>query len=147
MEISTAETTRSACAARAALLSDAMTAESPLLAGGIFLLAGLYQWAPWKRSCLTHCHSPLQFLTAHWREGIGGAFRMGMYHGIFCVGCCWALMLLLFAAGVMNLWWVAALSVFVLVEKLLPRVSYLSRIAGVLLAAWGAYLLINNLGA
>ncbi len=128
----------------AALLSSAMSANSPRLAGGIFLVAGLYQWAPWKQSCLTHCQSPLQFLTQHWREGTWGAFRMGLHHGLFCVGCCWALMLLLFAAGVMNLIWVAAIAAFVLIEKLLPRAPILGRAAGVLMCAWGVYLLTRD---
>jgi predicted metal-binding membrane protein len=84
------------------------------------LLAGLFQLTPWKNACLTRCRSPLDFLTTAWREGRGGAFRMGLEHGCYCVGCCWMLMTLLFVTGVMNLAWVAAIAAFVLAEKLLP---------------------------
>lgn len=123
------------------LLTGYMSASSAWLAGSVFLIAGIYQWLPWKAACLSHCQSPLQFLSAHWREGIVGALRMGLHHGSYCVGCCWALMLLLFAAGVMNLLWVAAISAFVLLEKIIPRSAFLGRSAGILLIAWGAYLI------
>jgi predicted metal-binding membrane protein len=123
------------------LLSGYMRANSLWLAGGIFLVAGIYQWLPWKAACLSHCQSPIQFLSAHWREGTGGGFRMGLHHGLFCVGCCWALMLLLFAAGVMNLLWVAAIAAFVLAEKILPRSEWIGRAAGILMIVWGGYLL------
>lgn len=126
----------------AALMSSAMASQSVKLAGGFFLLAGLYQWAPFKNTCLSHCRSPLRYLAEEWREGIAGAFLMGLRHGLFCVGCCWALMSLLFAAGVMNLLWVAALAAFVLMEKVLPRGLLVGRATGALLISWGAYLLI-----
>ncbi|HEY7305519.1 MAG TPA: DUF2182 domain-containing protein [Bryobacteraceae bacterium] len=125
----------------AALMSPAMASQSAVLAGGIFLLAGVYQWIPFKNACLSHCRSPLHFLAQEWREGIRGAFSMGLRHGLFCVGCCWALMALLFAAGVMNLLWVAAIAIFVLVEKVLPWGPLVGRVTGGLLFAWGAYLL------
>ena len=128
----------------AALLSPAMSARSAALAGGIFVAAGLYQWAPLKNACLAHCRSPLGFLATEWREGTAGAFRMGLRHGLFCVGCCWALMALLFAAGVMNILWVAAIAAFVLVEKLLPYGVQIGRVSGALLVAWGAYLMIRS---
>jgi predicted metal-binding membrane protein len=128
----------------AALMSSAMVSQSATLAGGIFVVAGIYQWAPWKNACLSNCRSPLSFLTTEWREGTAGAFVMGLRHGLFCVGCCWALMLLLFAAGVMNLLWVAAIAVFVLGEKLLPRALLIGRVTGALLVCWGAYLLIRG---
>ena len=127
-----------------ALLSPAMAAQSALLAGGIFVVAGLYQWAPLKNACLSLCRSPLTFLSAEWREGTAGAFRMGLRHGLFCVGCCWALMALLFAAGVMNVLWVAAIAVFVLLEKLLPYGMQVARVSGALLLAWGAYLMTRS---
>ncbi|MBI4463683.1 MAG: DUF2182 domain-containing protein [Acidobacteria bacterium] len=127
----------------ATLLSSAMASESAMLAGGIFFVAGIYQWLPFKNACLSHCRSPLQFLSQEWREGTGGAFLMGFRHGLFCLGCCWALMTLLFAAGVMNLLWVAAITAFVLAEKLLPRGLMFGRIAGVLLIAWGLHLLVT----
>jgi predicted metal-binding membrane protein len=129
----------------AALLSAGMASDSAALAGGIFLLAGVYQWSPWKHACLSHCRSPLHFLTTEWREGTGGAFLMGLRHGLFCVGCCWALMVLLFAAGVMNLVWVAAIALFVLAEKVLPRGYAIGRAAGFLLAAWGVYLMAQTI--
>jgi predicted metal-binding membrane protein len=83
-------------------------------------------------------------LTRHWREGAGGALRMGLHDGLFCVGCCWALMALLFVAGVMNLLWVAAIAVFVLVEKLTPQGPRVGRLAGTVLMFWGAYLLLRR---
>jgi predicted metal-binding membrane protein len=89
-------------------------------AGLLLIVAGLFQFTPAKRACLKHCRSPLDFMTTHWREGKGGALRMGLGHGFFCIGCCWILMMLLFVAGVMNLIWVAAITLFVMAEKLLP---------------------------
>jgi predicted metal-binding membrane protein len=130
---------------RAALLSAAMVARSTFLAAGILIIAGLYQLLPVKNACLTHCRSPLSFLTHHWREGLGGAVRMGFLHGLFCVGCCWALMALLFVAGVMNLIWVAAIAAFVLVEKLTRQGLLLGRIAGVLLILWGVYVFSRSI--
>ena len=103
---------------RRALLSPAMASASPLLAGGLLVAAGLYQWMPFKGACLSQCRSPLGFFSAEWREGARGALRMGMRHGTYCVGCCWLLMALLFVSGVMNVLWVAAIAGFVLVEKL-----------------------------
>ena len=127
----------------AALMSSGMATRSSLLTGAIFLGAGAYQWAPLKRACLTRCRSPLQFLSEEWREGLAGAFRLGLRHGLFCVGCCWGLMALLFAAGVMNLLWVAAIGAFVLAEKVLPRGPLIGRLAGIASLAWGTYLLIR----
>ena len=130
---------------RAALLTPEMAARSMFLAAMVLIVAGVYQWLPLKRACLAHCHSPLGFLTRYWREGSSGAIGMGVRHGLFCVGCCWALMALLFVAGVMNLLWIAAIAAFVLVEKLAPPALRLSRFAGIALAAWGAYLLAHIL--
>jgi predicted metal-binding membrane protein len=130
---------------RAALLTPAMAARSAVLGGTILLTAGIYQWLPFKNSCLAHCHSPLSFLTHYWREGPVGALRMGLLHGLFCIGCCWALMALLFVAGVMNLLWVAAIAAFVLLEKLAPARLRLSRVAGTALMTWGAYVLLRAL--
>lgn len=130
---------------RAALLSAAMVARSGLLVAGILIIAGLYQLLPVKNACLTHCRSPLSFLSHHWREGPGGALRMGLFHGLFCVGCCWALMALLFVAGVMNLLWVAAIAAFVLIEKLTRQGLLLGRVAGVLLILWGTYVFAHSL--
>jgi predicted metal-binding membrane protein len=121
----------------AELLSPAMASQSPLLGGGLLILAGVYQWLPVKGACLSQCQSPLGFFSTHWREGGGGALRMGFRHGIYCVGCCWALMALLFVAGVMNLLWVAAIAAFVLAEKLIPGGRGLSRVTGAVMIVWG----------
>ncbi len=131
---------------RAALLSPMdMTANGRWLGGALFLAAGLYQFTPLKQACLRLCWSPLDFLLNRWREGPAGALAMGATHGLYCLGCCWILMLLLFAVGVMNLAWVAALAAIVLLEKLLPS-PWISRAGGGLLAAYGAWLLAVELG-
>ena len=124
-----------------AFLSPMMVSKSPLLGGLLFLTAGAFQWTPWKGRCLRHCRSPLSFVLSHWRDGNAGALRMGIEHGTYCTGCCWAIMALLFVGGVMNLLWVAALTVFVVVEKLLPGGIWIMRVTGVLLAAYGLYVI------
>jgi predicted metal-binding membrane protein len=129
---------------RAALLSPAMASRSATLGGVILVSAGVYQWLPIKNACLTHCRSPLHFLSHEWREGSSGAFGMGFRHGLFCVGCCWAVMALLFVAGVMNLLWVATIAGFVLVEKLTPRGVLVGRVVGAACVAWGAYVLFRG---
>ena len=123
------------------MLSSAMAASSGWLSGSILIGAGVYQFTPLKGACLTQCRSPLGFLMGHWRSGTSGALRMGLRHGVECLGCCWALMCVLFAVGVMNLLWVAAISAFVLVEKVGPRGVLASRLAGVAAAAAGFLLL------
>jgi predicted metal-binding membrane protein len=106
--------------------------------GGLFLIAaGLYQLTPLKESCLSHCRAPASFLAAHWRPGPRGAWRMGLAHGLYCLGCCFALMLLLFVGGVMNLAWIAGLALIVLAEKLLPQEARLRVLLGVLLMVAG----------
>lgn len=126
---------------RAALLSPMdMTTDSRLLGGLLFVAAGLYQFTPVKLACLRFCRSPLDFVVNHWRDGPVGALRMGIAHGLYCLGCCWILMLLLFVGGVMNLLWVAALAIVVLVEKLTTG-PWVGRIGGVLLVTYGAWLL------
>jgi predicted metal-binding membrane protein len=122
-----------------ALLSTMMVSASPWLGGALLIGAGIFQWTPWKHACLTHCRSPLSFLMTDWREGKWGAFLMGVKHGAYCTGCCWILMALLFVAGVMNLWWIAAISALVLVEKLARTGNSIGRIAGVALCVWGAW--------
>jgi predicted metal-binding membrane protein len=128
---------------RAALLANDMRVGSGALAGAVLVVAGVYQWLPIKAACLTHCHSPLGYLSQHWREGPLGGISMGLRQGLFCVGCCWLLMTLLFVVGVMNLYWVAALTVFVLIEKLVRGGTMLGRAAGTAAAAWGLYLLVS----
>ncbi len=122
---------------QAALLSPAASVSNAWVGGAILIVVGIYQWTPLKRACLRHCQSPLGFLMTHWRDGGLGALQMGMRHGIYCLGCCWALMGLLFVAGVMNLAWVAALTLFVLLEKLGPAGATVARVAGVGLIVTG----------
>jgi predicted metal-binding membrane protein len=124
-----------------AMLSSAMAASSGWLSGAILIGAGVYQFTPLKGACLTQCRSPLGFLMGHWRSGTSGALRMGLRHGAECLGCCWALMCVLFVVGVMNLLWVATISAFVLLEKVGPRGVLASRLAGVAAAAAGLLLL------
>lgn len=126
---------------RRALLSPAMASASPLLAGGLLIAAGVYQWLSLKAACLSHCRSPIGFFSHEWREGVGGALLMGVRHGTYCVGCCWLLMALLFVAGVMNLLWVAVLAGFVLLEKLVRGGPFLGRVAGAALVWWGLWVL------
>jgi len=115
---------------QAALLSPTMVSTSPVLGGALLAAAGLYQMTNLKEVCLQHCRSPIHFLSLHWRKGTLGALRMGLDHGVFCLGCCWVLMALLFVGGVMNLLWIAALAAFILIEKIAPRGVQIGRIAG-----------------
>ncbi|MBK5291076.1 MAG: DUF2182 domain-containing protein [Acidobacteriia bacterium] len=126
---------------KAALLSMMMEPTSKVFAGIVLLVTGVYQWTPLKHACLKHCRGPLAVLMHGWKPGIRGAMLMGIRHGAYCTACCWFLMLLLFATGVMNLLWVALISVIVLLEKAAPRGDILARVAGVLLAAAGVWLL------
>jgi predicted metal-binding membrane protein len=123
------------------LLSPLMVSNSRWLGGILLIAAGIFQWLPLKRTCLAHCRSPLDFLMHGWREGQAGAFLMGLRHGAYCTGCCWLLMALLFVAGVMNLWWIALITLLVLVEKAAPRGLLIGRVAGALLVAWGVGML------
>jgi predicted metal-binding membrane protein len=121
------------------VLSPMMEVTSPFVSGGLLVLAGIYQFTPLKRTCLAKCSSPVDFLMRRWRDGTVGAFRLGVEHGLFCVGCCWALMLLLFAGGVMNLAAIMALTAFVLIEKLTafgPRSVWLTGTALVACGIW-----------
>jgi len=129
---------------RQALLSSSMISTSAWLGGTLLLGAGIFQFTPLKRTCLTHCRGPLELIMTRWREGNMGAFRMGLAHGAFCTGCCWALMALLFAAGVMNILWIAALTLLVCLEKVLPLRARISAATGVLLAVWGFCLLARQ---
>lgn len=131
----------------AALLSPMMVTTSPLLGGLLLIGAGVFQWTPLKSACLVNCRSPLAFVMTRWREGRWGALRMGLQHGLYCLGCCWLLMALLFVAGVMNLLWVAAIAAFVLVEKVVPRGDLVGRVAGVVLVAAGVLMLARTIAA
>jgi predicted metal-binding membrane protein len=121
------------------LLSPMMDSRSPLFGGLLLIVAGAYQFTPYKRACLSVCRSPVEFLTRHWRRGVAGGFYLGAANGLFCLGCCWALMLLLFVGGVMNLWVIAALTIFVLLEKVAPLGAQGGRVSGVLLIALGLW--------
>lgn len=123
-------------------LNPMLTSSSALLSATLLIVAGLYQWLPLKNACLQNCRSPLNLFMMHWRPGSLGALHMGMEHGLYCVGCCWALMLLLFVAGVMNLLWVALIAGFVLLEKLLPRGPILGHLGGIGLVLWGVGVLV-----
>ena len=125
---------------REGLLSAMMMSTNRLLGAGLLMAAGLWQLTPLKTVCLRHCRSPFSFLSAHWRPGVGGAFTMGFKHGVFCLGCCWFLMALLFYGGVMNLIWIVGLALFVFIEKMMPAGLAFARIIGLLLIAWGAWL-------
>ena len=122
----------------AALVSPMMEMTSIVLAGTVLIAAGIYQWTPLKQACLRQCRSPIEFLMTEWRKGVRGGFIMGLRHGSYCLGCCWMLMLLLFVGGVMNLAWIAALALYVAIEKVAPAGHWIGRVAGVGLVIWGA---------
>ncbi len=129
-----------ACSAQLALAlasSRLHSATHALAFGCLLVLAGMYQFAPLKQACLTKCRNPMTFFLAHWREGTIGALRLGLHHGAYCVGCCWALMFLMVATGTMNLGLTAGLAVLMLAEKVLPGGLWIGRIVGVGLMAWG----------
>lgn len=125
------------------LLSAMMESTNVLFCAGMFLAAGMYQLTPLKRACLRHCQNPFQFVTHHWRTGTAGAFRMGLEHGFFCLGCCWFLMVLLFVGGIMNLYWIAGLALFVLLEKMIPAGHWFCSLIGIALILWGGWLLVH----
>jgi len=123
-------------------LSPVLVSRSHVVGGALLLIAGAYQLMPLKQACLRHCRAPLAFVTMHWRSGLGGAVSMGLRHGAFCVGCCGILMAPLFVGGVMNLWWIVGLALFVLMEKVVPAGHWLGRaVGGALLAAGAGWLL------
>lgn len=124
----------------AAVLSPMGTNTSPYLAGGLLFVAGAFQLTPLKYACLDRCRTPVGFLMAEWRPGPGGALKMGLRHGAYCAGCCWALMALMFVLGVMNLLWMAALAAFMLIEKVVPAGHWVGRVAGVALVGWGVWI-------
>jgi predicted metal-binding membrane protein len=126
---------------RIGVMSAMMSLSRAHLAAGFLIAAGLYQLTPLKSACLIHCRGPAAFLAAHWRAGISGAFRMGLAHGAYCLGCCAVLMLLLFVGGVMNLVWIAGLTLLVAVEKLAPFGAVVARAMGAVLIVGGLTLL------
>jgi predicted metal-binding membrane protein len=131
-----------AAGAQRMIAGPAMTLDSRISISALLIVAGLYQLSPLKSACLRQCRSPAEFLTRHWRAGATGAVRLGVLHGAYCVGCCWMLMALLFVGGVMNFAWIAALTLIVGIEKLVPRGDLIGRVAGVALVAWGAVRLV-----
>ena len=127
----------------AGLLSEKMAFGDAILANTVLIAAGMYQWTPLKDACLRHCRSPSEFLFRHLRLGLLGAVGTGVRHGLFCLGCCWMLMALLFVGGLMSLAWVGAIALFVLVEKTMPWGDRMSRFSGVLLILWGVANLVR----
>jgi predicted metal-binding membrane protein len=125
------------------ILNPMMEMPNRTAVGATLLLAGAYQLTPWKAACLSQCRSPLSFVMQRWREGVSGAVRMGVEHGAYCLGCCWALMLLLFAGGVMNLAVIVGLTAIVLIEKVTPLGVPISRMLGALMLATGAWFVIR----
>ena len=117
---------------------DAMRGLAPAAGTGLLALAGLFQFAPLKHACLMHCRNPLSFFLSRWRDGASGGFRMGFGHGLFCVGCCWALMATSLVVGVMSLWWMAALAAIVFVEQVVPGGDRLRIPLGITLVAGAA---------
>lgn len=125
-------------------LSPMMDNQNSLLAAGILFLAGFYQFMPIKNACLTHCKTPIGFLLNEWQDGTLGAFKMGLKHGVNCLGCCWAQILIMFAMGVVNLLGMALITLLVIVEKCTPlKSNIICRTVGVAFLAWGAFLLIT----
>jgi len=129
---------------QASLLSPMMVSASPYLGGALLIAAGIYQWTPLKHACLQNCRAPAEFLSRSWRNGTGGAVAMGVHHGVYCIGCCWVLMGLLFVAGVMNLLWVAAITALVLIEKIASGGHLFARIAGAMFIAAGVYMMFHT---
>jgi len=121
------------------------TLATPLMAGILALIAGVYQFTPIKDACLKHCRHPLHYLLQHWKPGLAGAFPVGARHGLYCFGCCVAFMGLMFIFGAMNIWWMAVIAAYFLAEKILPKAELWGRITGALLIVAGAYMIITNL--
>jgi predicted metal-binding membrane protein len=126
----------------AGILSSMLVSNNAFFGGGLLIAAGIYQLTPIKQACLRHCRSPQAFVGRHWRPGAGGALRMGLLHGAFCVACCAFLMVLMFIGGLMNLYWIAGLALFVLFEKTAPANDLLDNSIGVVLLAWGGWMLL-----
>ena len=116
-----------------------MRLASAPVAGAVLIAAGAYQWSPLKARCVARCRSPLGFMLNEWRDGAWGAFTMGLRYATWCVGCCWMLMAVLFVVGAMSVAWAAAISLYVLAERLLPGRGSFDRIMGAALVAWGAW--------
>lgn len=116
-----------------------------LIGGAVLVMAGMYQFSPLKNICLSNCRTPLGYVMTHWREGRSGALLMGLHHGLYCIGCCWALMAILFVVGVMNLAWMALLSLFMFIEKVSARGLVAGKIVGILLIAAGVAMVAHSI--
>lgn len=129
------------------LLSPRMSSTSGVFSGMVLIGAGIYQWSSLKEACLRHCQSPLVFIQRHggFRPDAIGSLRTGFRHGLYCIGCCWAIMALLFVGGVMNILWIALIAGFVLLEKILPSAQWLPSGAGVVMVVTGAWLLVASM--
>ncbi len=130
------------CLEKQDLLSINLISSNPWLSGGLLITAGIYQLSPLKATCLKFCQTPAQFITNYMQKGKLGALKMGLRHGWFCLGCCWGLMLLLFVGGIMNLFWIVALSIFVLIEKVFPNTHNLTLLLSITFILWGLVILI-----
>ena len=128
---------------RVSLLNPEMETTSKILGAIILISAGIFQFTPLKNACLRYCRTPIDFITHKWKEGKWGALQMGMENGLYCLGCCWILMILLFVSGIMNILWIAIITLFVLAEKVLPAAKPVSSIAGVALIGYGIIILLQ----
>ena len=128
---------------RVALLNPEMIITSKVLGGIILITAGLFQFTPLKNTCLRNCRSPISFIHQYWKDGKAGALRMGIQNGIYCLGCCWILMILLFVSGIMNILWIAIITLFVVIEKILPPAKIISSISGISLIVFGIIILLQ----
>ncbi len=127
------------------LISGMLRSSSAILSAALLVIAGAWQFTPWKQACLRHCRGPVEFLSQHRRPGRFGTLIMGMHHGLYCLGCCWFLMLLLFVGGVMNLYWIAGLAIYVWMEKIMVVGQKASRLTGVALIIWGVVIVLSSL--
>jgi predicted metal-binding membrane protein len=128
----------------AAMLSSMMVVTSRVLAGVLFIAAGVFQWTALKQACLRSCRSPMGFFLTEWREGRAGILAMGIKHGGYCLGCCFFLMAVLFAAGVMNLFWVTGIAALILLEKLSKAGPVIARVVGIGMLPWGVWLILSG---
>jgi len=126
------------------LLNTEMVTTNKILGGIVLIAAGLYQFSSLKRRCLNYCLNPINFIHNNWKEGKRGAFQMGIENGVYCLVCCWVLMILLFISGIMNLLWIALIALFVLIEKNFPNAKWISYIAGVALTVYGTIVLFKS---
>ena len=126
------------------LLNPEMVTTNKILGGIILIASGIFQFTSLKHKCLNYCLNPIDFIHLNWREGRKGAFRMGIENGVYCLGCCWVLMILLFLAGIMNLLWIALIALFILIEKNSTNAKWISFLAGIVLTAYGTFVLVKS---